>query len=342
MRRRGGDLKNPSPSASTIRPEDPLISWTGGPPIDTIVAKADRPGETMRWLRRMHEAGSGVVGYVALFIALGSGAYAAVGSIPAGSGIFQGCVNKKTGVLRVVSSPTACHARSRGRSKATEVAIAWNQHGVPGAPGAKGDTGPQGNPGTNGTSVTSQPLSTGDANCPAGGGKFTSVTGTTYACNGVAGTSPFLATAAATAEFDGCAQPNNYCYLNASSNNLILSLDQHSPWSVGNSYSSTGPLVLSRTATVFVTAEATLQAFDTSDEVDCRLFDADHPTDSSFQVGTADNVARIPTGAQTVTVDGYATLGPGTYALQLSCFNYNGGSSVLATSAEMNAYATAG
>ena len=61
--------------------------------------------------------------------------------------------------------------------------------GTPGAQGDKGDPGTPGTDGTNGVSVTSASLSPGDANCPNGGSKFTSVSGETYACNGTGGTS---------------------------------------------------------------------------------------------------------------------------------------------------------
>ena len=46
-----------------------------------------------------------------------------------------------------------------------------------------------GGKGDDGISVTSTPLGTGDANCPNGGSSFTSVSGTTFACNGANGTS---------------------------------------------------------------------------------------------------------------------------------------------------------
>jgi hypothetical protein len=77
--------------------------------------------------------------------------------------------------------------------------------GQPGAQGAKGDTGAAGTNGTNGTngtdgtdgtdgedgkngeSVTIIPLTSGDANCPDGGAKFTNQTATGYACNGKGG-----------------------------------------------------------------------------------------------------------------------------------------------------------
>jgi outer membrane protein assembly factor BamB len=63
--------------------------------------------------------------------------------------------------------------------------LKWNRAGPKGDAGPKGATGPAGAPGQ---SVTSSSLSTGDANCPDGGTRFTSVSGATYACNGAPAT----------------------------------------------------------------------------------------------------------------------------------------------------------
>jgi Collagen triple helix repeat (20 copies) len=66
------------------------------------------------------------------------------------------------------------------------------QAGAPGNDGINGADGKDGLPGTDGTdgangiSVSSQPEPAG-ANCPAGGSKFTAVTGVTYTCNGIDG-----------------------------------------------------------------------------------------------------------------------------------------------------------
>jgi hypothetical protein len=98
-----------------------------------------------------------VVASIALFAALGGGAYAAVSSIPGPGGIIHGCYKKRKGNLRLVPAGRRC-ARS-------ELAIAFSQTGprglkgsrgqkgatgakgatgTPGAAGAKGETGPQG------------------------------------------------------------------------------------------------------------------------------------------------------------------------------------------------------
>ena len=89
---------------------------------------------------------------VAVFLALGGGAYALSG-IPDRAGVFHGCVAPKAGGLRVVKSASSCrktktirrgrrHVRVRGES-----AIAWNQkgpRGLQGTPGIKGDPGAPG------------------------------------------------------------------------------------------------------------------------------------------------------------------------------------------------------
>jgi hypothetical protein len=93
-----------------------------------------------------------IMASIAVFVALGGGAYAAVSaSIPDRSGVIHGCYKKKNGNLRLTSS---------GRcSRRSERAIAFNQRGragaqgprgvqgikgLAGAPGAKGEQGSQG------------------------------------------------------------------------------------------------------------------------------------------------------------------------------------------------------
>ncbi len=88
----------------------------------------------------------------AMFVALGGGAYALSG-IPDHGGSYHGCVNPKTGVLRVVANPSSCrkaktvkHGRKRVRIPA-ETVIAWNQQGPTGATG-QGTPGKDGTPGS--------------------------------------------------------------------------------------------------------------------------------------------------------------------------------------------------
>jgi hypothetical protein len=82
-----------------------------------------------------------VVAYLALFVALGGGAYA-VSGIPDRGGAFHGCVSKKTGVLRVVPAGAKCH-RAKGRVKG-ELAITWSQQGPRGLQGPGGAAGAAG------------------------------------------------------------------------------------------------------------------------------------------------------------------------------------------------------
>jgi hypothetical protein len=83
-----------------------------------------------------------LVAYLALFVALGGGAYALSG-IPDRGGVFHGCVSNKSGVLRVVKAASKCHrARGRGRRRDPgEFAVSWNQQGPRGLRGASGAKG---------------------------------------------------------------------------------------------------------------------------------------------------------------------------------------------------------
>jgi hypothetical protein len=91
---------------------------------------------------------SNVAATLALCFALGGGAYAASGGIPDSKGVFHGCVNNKTGGLRVTSSGASCHkAHKRGGKRVGgEKAISWNEKGVRGETGPQGLTGPAGSP----------------------------------------------------------------------------------------------------------------------------------------------------------------------------------------------------
>lgn len=84
-----------------------------------------------------------VMATVAVFLALGGGAYALTG-VPDRRGVFHGCVSNRTGVLRVVKTPSACvKPKARGKHRTPgEFAVAWNQRGVPGRRGAPGQAGP--------------------------------------------------------------------------------------------------------------------------------------------------------------------------------------------------------
>ena len=87
---------------------------------------------------------SNVLAAVAIFVAMGGGAYA-VGAMPAANGVAHGCYDKKKGSLRVVKKGKKC--------KKAELKLAWNvkgQRGPKGDPGSPGSSGGSGSPGSAG------------------------------------------------------------------------------------------------------------------------------------------------------------------------------------------------
>jgi hypothetical protein len=85
-----------------------------------------------------------VMASVAVFIALGTGAYAATGgSFVSSSGAINGCVPKRGGALQVLPPGKRC---PRG-----DAALPFNQRGPAGTAGATGSKGTNGANGTNGT-----------------------------------------------------------------------------------------------------------------------------------------------------------------------------------------------
>src|SRR5436309_5125811 len=90
-----------------------------------------------------------VMATVAVFLALGGGAYALSG-IPDRGGIFHGCVSNATGLLRVVTGARSCQKAKTIRRNGKKVrlpgefAVSWNQQGPRGLQGAKGQSGVDG------------------------------------------------------------------------------------------------------------------------------------------------------------------------------------------------------
>ncbi len=82
-----------------------------------------------------------VVAVVAVVLAIGGGAWAA---IPGSDGVIHACYQREHGQLRLIDT-----SQHQGCKK-SEVAISWNQTGPPGPQGQKGDTGPQGPQGQKG------------------------------------------------------------------------------------------------------------------------------------------------------------------------------------------------
>jgi hypothetical protein len=138
-----------------------------------------------------HLSYANVASTLALVFAMGGGAYAALS--PVHNGVIHTCYRKSGGDLRVVRAGARCGRR--------EQALAFDQRGPVGprgATGARGSTGKTGTSGKTGAtgktgrtgaggqSATSATLGTGNASCPSGGSSFTTVSGTTFACNGIA------------------------------------------------------------------------------------------------------------------------------------------------------------
>jgi hypothetical protein len=110
---------------------------------------------------------SNVVATLALFIALGGGAYAA-NSLVGSHGVIQGCAPERGGTLTIVPPHHRC---KRGQTSLTLSAVGKNgAQGNIGPQGPKGPTGPQGPQGATG------PQGPQGATGPAGPSGLTSVT----------------------------------------------------------------------------------------------------------------------------------------------------------------------
>lgn len=107
-------------------------------------------------LRRFNHAT--IVAYLALFIALGGGAFAATNG--SGSTEIHGCVDRE-GQLRIINADRGC-----GRHKRQ---ISWSVQGAQGPAGKTGATGSQGSPGPQGTPGT--PGLPGAAGAPGSSGE---------------------------------------------------------------------------------------------------------------------------------------------------------------------------
>jgi hypothetical protein len=110
----------------------------------------------------------GVISVIALVFAMFGGAYAASNSSGGG---------KATASAKAKKGP-------RGPKGATGPGGPQGPAGPAGAAGKDGANGNSGAPGSAGTSVTSAPASAEE--CPSGGTKFTSASGTSHVCNGEA------------------------------------------------------------------------------------------------------------------------------------------------------------
>lgn len=138
-----------------------------------------------------------VASTLALVLAMSGGAYAAIA--PIRHGVIHSCYSRSNGALRVVNAHARCrpHQRAlnfnrrgpagpRGLTGPAGPIGLTGAAGKTGARGAVGKAGAAGKTGAAGKSVTSAALAVGNGNCPGGGASFTSVSGTTFACNGTA------------------------------------------------------------------------------------------------------------------------------------------------------------
>jgi Collagen triple helix repeat (20 copies) len=86
---------------------------------------------------------AGVIGAVLTIVVLGAGlAYAAIPH--SGTGVINGCYEKRTGILRVIDAEAGKTCLS------FETPISWNQKGPQGEQGPRGDEGEQGTQGDRG------------------------------------------------------------------------------------------------------------------------------------------------------------------------------------------------
>ena len=99
-----------------------------------------------------------VMATVAVFLALGGGAFAASTGLTTKGGTIHGCVSARTHVLTVLKLGRRCGRgrvaltfNAKGARGATGPAGPTGQTGAAGAPGPKGDTGTTGAPGAPGT-----------------------------------------------------------------------------------------------------------------------------------------------------------------------------------------------
>jgi hypothetical protein len=103
-----------------------------------------------------------VAASVALFAALGGGAYAAVSGIPGPGGVIHGCYQKHRGNLRLVPAGRRC-----GRS---ELPIAFSETGPQGSTGPRGRRGSTGAKGATGATGSTGPQGPSGPQGPAGPG----------------------------------------------------------------------------------------------------------------------------------------------------------------------------
>ncbi len=138
----------------------------------------------MRAFLRARITYANVMSSIAVFAALGGGAYAATGGLTSGTGTIKGCVSKKNGTLHVVKSGKKCPRHT--------TALTFNQKGTQGAQGLQGPAGGGGAMGPQGPAGVSGVTRWGNLVIPEGG-----------ADKVVASIGPFTLTAHCTATGEG-------------------------------------------------------------------------------------------------------------------------------------------
>ena len=98
-----------------------IAEVSAGPPLGWVEAGArvadtrpmPVPASNMLTRFRPRLSYANVVATAAVFLSLGGGAYAALGTDQTDNHVFHGCVDRSSGVLRVVSSARLCHPPER-------------------------------------------------------------------------------------------------------------------------------------------------------------------------------------------------------------------------------------
>ncbi len=106
-------------------------------------------GVNRNWPRRIR-----VAALVAVSVVVGAVLTVAVpslASVPDSAGVIHGCINKTTGVVRIVdTAKTGSLGQCISSGALAELPVTWSQTGPAGAPGSPGSPGSPGTPGQNG------------------------------------------------------------------------------------------------------------------------------------------------------------------------------------------------
>jgi hypothetical protein len=186
---------------------------------------------------------------MALFIALGGTGYALTSAGGSSQSAIHACVNNKTGAVRIVRGPRACHRSRRGYPG--ERSVAWNQTGPVGRTGQVGPTGhigPSDAYYTTSTQLNYAPIQDGGVSVTVPPGNYTATGGCTALYEAAPGTS--LAFSIGIAEVNTGppsvpASPNSYSAEASVPNTGGLTIDGHGDIQYGSAaLSDTGAFSL--------------------------------------------------------------------------------------------------